>query len=186
MCFELWSELVIDCCLTPSKQLFSFYHKEKKVHLWQMMTTSSPMYWTDTLCWVFIVLSLCNNSPRIDMWSNFDTLSWFRANVTIHRYSRSKRVDNIDIPCFCARTQQLSNLNTFFRFLCVLGSCYVLSIWVQKSYLKSSIAECILPEALNITIKRQNWIQNTNSESFSNMKFRISNRLSQIKLVIFF
>ena len=106
--------------------------------------------------------------------------------LTIHRYSRSKRVDNIDIPCFCARTQQLSNLNTFFRFLCVLGGCYVLSIWVQKSYLKSSIAECILPEALNITIKRQNWIQNTNSESFSNMKFRTSNRLSQIKLVIFF
>jgi len=33
--------------------------------------------------WIFIVLAHWNNSPRINMPPNLDTLSWFRANQSL-------------------------------------------------------------------------------------------------------
>ena len=43
-------------------------------------------WWWGLLCarsWIFIVLSHCNNSPRVDMSLYSDTLFWFRANQSL-------------------------------------------------------------------------------------------------------
>ena len=52
---------------------------------WQEQVTfdemmMSALYETNTLSWIFIVLTHWNNSPRIDMSPQSDTLSLFRAN----------------------------------------------------------------------------------------------------------
>ena len=46
-----------------------------------MMITT--LYSTNTLSLIFIVLTLWNNSPWVDMSLHSDTLSWFRANQTV-------------------------------------------------------------------------------------------------------
>jgi len=61
--------------------IFQLYHRENNLHLGQMMMRTSILYWTDTLSWVFTLLSLCNNNPH--MWSHFDTLSWFWVNQSL-------------------------------------------------------------------------------------------------------
>ena len=47
------------------------------------MTTTSALYWTNSLSWICIVQAHGNYSPLIDMSPNSDTLSWFRANQSL-------------------------------------------------------------------------------------------------------
>ena len=62
------------CCLLSNEWLlcnaisaiFRLYHGENKLIFNEMMIRST-LYWTNTVCWIFIVLAHWNNSPRIDM-----------------------------------------------------------------------------------------------------------------------
>ena len=71
------SELMSDCCLTPTQQFFQLYHGEKLI--FNKMIMRSVLYNTNSLSWISIALALWNNSPRIDMSLHSDT-SWFRVN----------------------------------------------------------------------------------------------------------
>ena len=75
------SEWVSECCLTLTQQ-FQLYHSENKLMFNEMMMKYA-LYYTNTLSWIFILLAHWNNSPRIDMSSHTDTLSWFRANQSL-------------------------------------------------------------------------------------------------------
>ena len=57
--------------------IFQLYYGENKLHFNEMM---SALYETNTFSWIFIVLAHWNNSPRLDMSLNSNTLSWFWAN----------------------------------------------------------------------------------------------------------
>ena len=54
--------------------MFQLYHDENKLLFNKM---------TNTLSWIFIVLALWNNSPRVDMLLHTDTLFWFRADQSL-------------------------------------------------------------------------------------------------------
>jgi hypothetical protein len=64
--------------LNANSAIFQLYHGEDKL-IFNVMTMKSALYSTNTLSWIFIVLSHWNNNLWIDMWSLSDTLSWFRA-----------------------------------------------------------------------------------------------------------
>jgi hypothetical protein len=76
-------ERVIDCCLTPIQQFFSYMYIMARTSLFSMR------WWWGPLCtrptrWVgFLVLAHWNNSSRVDMALHSDTLSWFRANQSL-------------------------------------------------------------------------------------------------------
>jgi hypothetical protein len=57
---EFSKKWVSDCCLTSTDEIH--------------------FYLNNTLSWICIVQSHLNNSPRVDMFSNTDTLSWCRVN----------------------------------------------------------------------------------------------------------
>jgi hypothetical protein len=59
--------------------IFQPYHDENKLNL-LMRWWWGPLYQTNTLSWIFIVLAYWNNSPLIDMSRHLDTLSWFWDN----------------------------------------------------------------------------------------------------------
>jgi hypothetical protein len=72
-----------DCCFTPTQEFFSYI---------MARTSQLSMRWrgglicTRSNCLVesiYTVLAHWNNSSRIDMSSDSDTLSWFRANQTL-------------------------------------------------------------------------------------------------------
>ena len=65
-----------ECCLTPTQQFFS-YRKllVNQLMKWSICTRLSRM---------FIVRAHWNHNPRIDMSLQSDTLSWFRANQSLH------------------------------------------------------------------------------------------------------
>jgi hypothetical protein len=78
-CFE-W---VSDCCLMPTQQFFSYMfvcHGENKLSSNEMMMKSALYERPTHLVGFLIVLAHWNNSPRIDMSPQADTLSWFRSN----------------------------------------------------------------------------------------------------------
>jgi len=68
-------EWVSDCCLTPGQ----LNHCENNLNFCKIITISA-LYQTSMLSLIFIVLAHWNYSPRIDMSSHSDTLSWFREN----------------------------------------------------------------------------------------------------------
>jgi hypothetical protein len=59
--------------------LDQFTHKQIKVR----RTFMKVLYSTNTLSWIFIVLTHWNNSHRIDMSPHSDILSWFQANQSL-------------------------------------------------------------------------------------------------------
>ena len=71
---RLSSQRVSDCCFNTNSTIFQLYHIENKLIFNQMMMRSA-LYQTNTLGWIFIVLSHQNNSLRIDMSPNSDILS---------------------------------------------------------------------------------------------------------------
>jgi hypothetical protein len=78
---------------------FQLYHGEKKLIFNETMMMRSALYQTNTLSWVFIVLSHWNSSPRIAMSSHSDTLSWFRANQSLlFLCNAARRVEKQHIP----------------------------------------------------------------------------------------
>ena len=58
------------------------YLGENKL-LFDEMMVGFGLCLTNTLDWTCIVLAHRNNSPRIDMWVNTDTLFWFRTNQSL-------------------------------------------------------------------------------------------------------
>jgi len=58
------------------------YHGENELIFNEMMMRSA-LYYSNTLSWIFIVLAHWNNSLRIDMSRLSNTLSWFRANLSL-------------------------------------------------------------------------------------------------------
>ena len=73
-------------CLTPNEQFFSYIMARPSFIFDEMMMMSlmkSTLFYTNVLSWIFIVLSHWNNSQRVDMSLNLDTLFWFRANQSL-------------------------------------------------------------------------------------------------------
>ena len=68
-------EWVSDCCLMPIQQFFSYI----------MVRTNDDevRFYTNTLSWIFIVLSHWNNSLWVDMSFHLDTSFWFWANQSL-------------------------------------------------------------------------------------------------------
>ena len=65
--------------LTPTQQFSSRpYHGENMLIVNEMMT-SSALYKTNTISWIYIVLAHWNSSRRVGMSPHSDTLSWFWA-----------------------------------------------------------------------------------------------------------
>jgi hypothetical protein len=62
--------------------IFQLYHGENKLIVNDIMMRST-LYLTNTLSWIFLVLTHWNNSPLIDMLPHSDTLSWFQANQSL-------------------------------------------------------------------------------------------------------
>jgi hypothetical protein len=62
--------------------IFQLYHGKNKLIFNEMMMRSA-LYYTNTLSWIFIVLTYWNNSLWIDLSPHLDTLSWFWANQSL-------------------------------------------------------------------------------------------------------
>ena len=67
----------------PIQQFVSYIMERENKLIFNEMMTRSALYWTNTLSWIFLVLVHWNNSPRVDMSVNSDTLFWFRANQSL-------------------------------------------------------------------------------------------------------
>jgi hypothetical protein len=67
----------------PIQQFVSYIMERENKLIFNEMMMRSALYWTNTLSWIFIVLAHWNNSPRVDMSVNSDTLFWFRANQSL-------------------------------------------------------------------------------------------------------
>jgi hypothetical protein len=68
--------------LNANPVICQLYHDENKLIFNEMMMRFA-LYHTNTLSWIFIVLSHWNNSPRKDMSPHSDILSWFRTNQSL-------------------------------------------------------------------------------------------------------
>ena len=62
--------------ISPNSAIFQAYHGENKLIFSEIMMRSALCY-TNTMSWIFIVLTHWNNSVWIDMSPHSDTLSWF-------------------------------------------------------------------------------------------------------------
>jgi len=62
--------------------IFQLYHGVNMLIFNEMMMRSA-LYYNNTLSWNFIVLAHCNNSPRVEMSLQSDTLFWLRANQSL-------------------------------------------------------------------------------------------------------
>jgi hypothetical protein len=80
--------------------IFQLYHGKNKF-IFNKMMMRSVLYLTNMPSWIFIVLGHWNNSPRVDMLLNSDTLFWFRANQSF--------LFLLNAACL-AEKQQISNL----------------------------------------------------------------------------
>jgi hypothetical protein len=69
-----------DCCKTPTQQFFSYFMAEQVNLQWDDDEVRFVRK-TNMISWIFIVLVYWNNS---DISSHSDTLSWFRANNSLH------------------------------------------------------------------------------------------------------
>jgi len=72
--------------LNANSAIFQLYHGENKLIFNEMMVRS-VLFCANTLSWIFIVLGYWNNSPRIDMSADSDTLFWFRAITSLCSFS---------------------------------------------------------------------------------------------------
>jgi hypothetical protein len=103
---------LIGCCFTSIQEFFNYI-------LWRVQVN---FQWEDgkvRLHWVgfFLVLAHWNNSPRVDISLQSDTLFWFRANAAMLRLSINWK--SIKKTCFyflvqytrkCINSTHLSNI----------------------------------------------------------------------------
>jgi hypothetical protein len=72
--------LILQRCQGENMLILQRYQGENMLIFNEMMTRTA-LYLTYTLSWIFIVLAHWNNSPRVDMSPESDTLCWFRINT---------------------------------------------------------------------------------------------------------
>ena len=82
---------------STNSEIFQLYCGENKL-IFNKMMMRSALYQTNTLSWMCIVLSHCNNSPRIDMTLHSDTIFRFRAKQSFLLLTAASLVEKQPIP----------------------------------------------------------------------------------------
>jgi len=68
--------------LNANSVIFQLYHGDNKL-IFNKMMMRSALFYTNTLSWIFIVLTHWNNNQWIDMSLHLNTLFWFGANQSL-------------------------------------------------------------------------------------------------------